>query len=298
MIFDLLLAFFAFWMVVAVKPSARWLPTITAGAALFLPTVVMNSSAWAQCDSIYASLCLGSLHFLIKRRPWLACVMFGLAFAFKLQAVFVAPVLLGVLLINRMRVRALLAVPVAFFAALLPATLAGRSLVTQLLTYPSQITDGSGTAGAGGGGGFGGARQGTGGAPSGSGVQPGNGGGFAREPAEAAGAAAVRAGRSVAVLTVLAIFVGRGWIAVAACIQAASITTYLAYLDNTTYVPLGLAAVAAMSAAVVAAILLLRALRRDDRRPTVDRSEVDSLPSWSPTPSTSSSPPVQGSPVP
>lgn len=67
------------------------------------------------------------------------------------------------------------------------------------------------------------------------------------------------------VLTVLAIYVGRGWIAVAACIQVASVTTYLAYLDNTTYLPLDLAAGVAVAGAVIAAVLLLRALSRRHR---------------------------------
>ena len=32
-----------------------------------------NSAWWAQCDSIYASLCLGSLYFLLRRQTALAC---------------------------------------------------------------------------------------------------------------------------------------------------------------------------------------------------------------------------------
>ncbi len=363
--FDLLLAFFAYKIIALIKPRARWLPTFAAGAALFLPTVVMNSSAWAQCDSIYASLCLGSLYFLMKRQAWLACALFGLAFAFKLQAVFLLPALLGVLLINRLRIRALLAVPVVFLAALVPAWLSGRSLLTQLMTYPNQTSDTGGNAGGGAGGaagaGGGGLGRATGGAGTGTrgggGFQPGAnsgppsgasgtggsggfagfgggpGGGTTRGgfgggvgtghaytdnaptwyawlPSDASswwkyvgfGLAAVvaivfavilfRRRRQLSpaeillvaaastliiplllpqmheryfylaeILTLLACFVGRGWIAAAACIQLATITTYLAYLNNTTYVPLGLAALVAMAGAVVAAVVLLRALR-------------------------------------
>lgn len=146
-IFDLLLAYIAFKIIAVLGPGSSWPPTLAAGVALFLPTVVMNSSAWGQCDAIYASLCLGSLYFLIKRQAWPACVLFGLAFAFKLQAIFFLPVLLGVLVINKLRIRALLAVPVVFLAALLPAALAGRGLLTQLLTYPNQTTDSRGGGG-------------------------------------------------------------------------------------------------------------------------------------------------------
>jgi hypothetical protein len=146
---------------------------------LFLPTVVMNGSAWAQCDSIYGSMTLASLYFLITRRPWLATLFFGIAFAFKLQAIFFLPVLVLVLVLNRLKLRTLLAAPVAFLAMLVPALIAGRGLLSQLAVYPAQIAGGSGNAGNGlgdpgrtvarGAGGFGG----TGGPPGG-----GTGGGF------------------------------------------------------------------------------------------------------------------------
>lgn len=165
--FDLLLAFFAFRIVRLLRPDARWLQVGLTGAVLLLPTAVMNGGVWGQCDSIYASLCLGSLYFLMTKRGWSAAGLFGLAFAFKLQAIFFAPVLLIVFVVNRMKLRALLAAPAAFLAALVPAMLAGRSLLSQLLVYPGQITNSSG-------GGFG---SGGGRGPGGGGRWPGTGGG-------------------------------------------------------------------------------------------------------------------------
>jgi hypothetical protein len=52
------------------------------------------------------------------------------------------------------------------------------------------------------------------------------------------------------VLTVIAIFVDRRFVLAAICIQAASISTYLAYLENARNVPLGLAAIVALGAGV------------------------------------------------
>ena len=114
-----------------------------------LPTVIMNSSVWAQCDAIYVTFCVGSVYFLIKRRPWLAAAFFGFAFAFKLQAIFFLPVLVAVLVINRQRLRSLLAAPVAFLACLTPALIAGRRLLSQLPVYPAQIATPSGAVGGG-----------------------------------------------------------------------------------------------------------------------------------------------------
>ncbi len=168
-LFDVALAGLVGKIIAAVRPSARWLPVIGAGAVWMLPTVVMNSSAWAQCDAIYATFCVASLYFLIRRKPWSAAAMFGLAFAFKLQAIFFLPVLVAVVIINRHRVRTLLAVPATFLAALLPALVAGRSLLSQLAVYPAQITNSSGAVGGAGalrGAGGGGLRGGGGGAMS------------------------------------------------------------------------------------------------------------------------------------
>ena len=128
-VFDLVLAGFAYAVVATLRPGARWLPVLAVGVVLLLPTVTLNGAAWAQCDSIYAAFGLPSVYFLLRRRPWAASAMFGLAFAFKLQAIFLLPVLVAVLIVNRHRLRSLLAAPVAFLAALLPALLAGVALL-------------------------------------------------------------------------------------------------------------------------------------------------------------------------
>jgi Gpi18-like mannosyltransferase len=125
---------------------------------LFAPTVVVNSAAWGQCDSIYAAFCVGSLYFLLRRKPWSACVFFGVALSFKLQAIFFLPVLLIVLVANRQRLLALLAVPAAFAVMLVPAALAGRDLSSLLMIYPNQVSTG-GTAAVGQSGGTGGSGQ-------------------------------------------------------------------------------------------------------------------------------------------
>ena len=65
-IFDVALAGFAYKIIAALRPAARWLPTLAFGTVIMLPTVVMNSSIWGQCDAIYVTLCVGSVYFLIR----------------------------------------------------------------------------------------------------------------------------------------------------------------------------------------------------------------------------------------
>lgn len=145
-VFDLVLAYFGYRIVALLRPASTWAPVAAAVALLFLPTLAMNSSAWAQCDSIYAAFCLGSLYYLLRDRPWVAMALFGVAFAFKLQAVFLLPALVGILIVNRQRLRSftsLVAAPAAFLAMLVPALIAGRSILSQLSVYPAQMADSS-----------------------------------------------------------------------------------------------------------------------------------------------------------
>ena len=301
-VFDLVLAGFAYAIVREVRPEARWLPTPTVAAVLLLPTVTLNGAAWAQCDAIYAAFTLASPYFLITRRPWAACACFGLAFAVKLQAVFflpvLGPVLVVVLILLRLRLRTLLAVPTAFLAALLPALLAGRGLLSQLAIYPAQVTGSSS-----------GRRPGpyafTWNAPT-----P-----YAWLPAGAedvwlavglALAALVALGFGIwllarrrpltppqllllaatatlvvpvllpemheryfylaEVLTVLAAFVDRRYVVVAGLLQVASVSTYLRYLYGAELMPLGVAAGLATSAAALAAVCLVSALGQNRSR--------------------------------
>ena len=161
MVFDVVLAAFA--GLIVHRRFGTWVSVLAFVVVLFAPTVLLNSGDWGQCDSIYAAFCLGSLYFLLRGRSWWACVFFGLALSFKLQAIFFLPALLIVLVVNRQRVLALLSVPVTFLSMLLPAALAGRSWRSLLMVYPDQVTTGGVGGGAAGGFGRGGAGGGLGG---------------------------------------------------------------------------------------------------------------------------------------
>jgi len=147
--FDLALAGVASRLAHALAPGRPELGVAVFGVVCFLPTVVMNSAIWGQCDAIYATFCLLSILALVRGKPWLSAAWFGVAFAFKLQALFLLPVLAGVMIVNRLRVRALALAPVTFLACLVPALVAGRSLMSQLAIYPGQIEDPSGMQGVG-----------------------------------------------------------------------------------------------------------------------------------------------------
>jgi Gpi18-like mannosyltransferase len=135
--FDLVLAYFTY-RIVALHHIGRWAPSLAAIIVLFLPTVATNSGMWGQADAIYAAFGLGGVYFLLQRRPWPAGVFFGLSLAFKLQAVFLFPLLLVLVLKKWIPWRTLLAVPGVVLLLAVPALLAGAPLGQLLSVYVQQ----------------------------------------------------------------------------------------------------------------------------------------------------------------
>lgn len=63
---DLALAGVAAAIVLRLRPGARWAPVAAFGVVLLLPTVVMNSGVWGQCDSLYAAASLACVLCLLE----------------------------------------------------------------------------------------------------------------------------------------------------------------------------------------------------------------------------------------
>jgi Gpi18-like mannosyltransferase len=136
-VFDLLLAYFTYRIVALRRPDTWW-PTLAAAIVLCLPTVVLNSALWGQADSIYSAFGVGAVYFGLRRRPWLMCLFVGLAFAVKLQAVFLFPVLLLLAARRVVPWRALLLVPGAYLLLDVPALLLGANAHDLLTVYVGQ----------------------------------------------------------------------------------------------------------------------------------------------------------------
>jgi Gpi18-like mannosyltransferase len=135
---DLLLASYVYRLV-ALRYPRGWPAFAAAAVVALLPTVVMNSSVWGQCDSIYAAFAVGGLYYAVRSRPWLACVFFGLALAFKLQVVFLLPILAVLVLRRKVPWRALLAIPAVVLAMDVPALLVGANPADLLSVYTNQV---------------------------------------------------------------------------------------------------------------------------------------------------------------
>ena len=138
MVFDFALAFFVGKCVALRAPGSKSLPVVAGIAALLLPTVVANGSAWGQTDSIYTTFLVAGLYFLLRGKGALAFAAFGAAFGFKAQALFLAPALWWLAKKKAVEPRHFLVGGAAYLATLLPAWVAGRPLWDLLTVYAAQ----------------------------------------------------------------------------------------------------------------------------------------------------------------
>ena len=102
------------------------------------PTVISNSSMWGQCDAIYVSFLMLTVLFLIKDKSRTAMVFYGIAFAFKLQALFWLPVMILLWLYKKIKTIDFLWIPLMYFISIVPAWIAGRSFSELLGIYFAQ----------------------------------------------------------------------------------------------------------------------------------------------------------------
>ncbi len=108
---------------------------------LLLPTVLMNGAYWGQYDAMYVSLMLLGLYLALTDKPWSGVALFGAAFAIKMQAVFILPILLVLFGMRKIGLRHLLAFPAAYLLMMLPAMLADKPLIDILDIYAMQIDE-------------------------------------------------------------------------------------------------------------------------------------------------------------
>ncbi len=107
-----------------------------------LPVVITNSGVWGQCDAIYTFfilmalfVCMYDKSFRFLKNDDLFFICIGIAFSFKLQTVFVLPVIALVFLKKRYRLYTLLWIPAMYVITIIPSWIAGRGVKDLLTIY-------------------------------------------------------------------------------------------------------------------------------------------------------------------
>ncbi|MEH1853951.1 MAG: hypothetical protein V7L11_20260 [Nostoc sp.] len=137
---DFLCAFLTYKIVRLKYPEGK-IPIFAFLAVIFSPSVICNSALWGQCDVIYTTGLIACIYFLSIQKQILALVSFGIALSFKLQAMFLAPLLLIMLLKKRISWYYLPLIPLVYVFLILPAWFAGRPISELLLVYFNQANE-------------------------------------------------------------------------------------------------------------------------------------------------------------
>ena len=107
---------------------------------ILIPTVCMEYSFWGQSDTIYVFFCVLAFYFALKKKSKLSFLSVGLAFSFKLQFLFVVPILFVMLIIkdengeHYIKWKDIWIAPVIYAVNLIPVFV-GASIVDLLFVY-------------------------------------------------------------------------------------------------------------------------------------------------------------------
>lgn len=138
-VFDVLCAIAAAGVAYEVSERNARKSVLAFAVVLSMPSVILNSGAWAQADSLYTFFLLLSLWMLLKERHFATWVFFGLSVSLKLQALFFLPFLLIAWLLKKTQLRYSIAAVAAYLLTLLPAYLLGRPAYSLVEVYTSQV---------------------------------------------------------------------------------------------------------------------------------------------------------------
>ena len=118
---------------------SKWEALLAYGLVILSPIVFLNSAMWSQCESIYVFFIVLSLIAVCKEHYVRTFIFYGIALAFKLQAVFFLPFLLLFYFYKRsFSLLHFLIIPAVMSATAIPGMLMGRKLTDLLGIYLDQ----------------------------------------------------------------------------------------------------------------------------------------------------------------
>lgn len=138
-VFDFILAVLVGKITAYFKPDSPHSFWLGYCITLLLPNVIINGSMWGQCDGLYTTFLFAAFYcWLLKKYPAMM-FLFGLAFSYKLQAVFFLPfVLIAYWLERKFSVFQFLIIPATMLAMNIPAVIAGYPISITFTKYIGQ----------------------------------------------------------------------------------------------------------------------------------------------------------------
>ena len=136
---EIIAAFYAYRIVALRHDTHGPLPLLAALLLLLLPTVIVNGAYIGQCDAWYAAFLLGCIFHAMRVQPARSMLCFAFALSLKLQAIFLSPFLLILVLNRRLPWFYFALAPVVYALTCLPAWIAGRPVFDLATIYLYQF---------------------------------------------------------------------------------------------------------------------------------------------------------------
>jgi Gpi18-like mannosyltransferase len=125
--------------IVGIKYTDRWIRLLAFLVTLFYPTVLLTGAFWGQADGLYGAFAIAGVYYLLRKKNLVACLMLGLAFSIKFQAIFIFPLLIFFLIKKQISLKYLAVIPGVYLISIIPAWLTGRPLSELLSIYFTQV---------------------------------------------------------------------------------------------------------------------------------------------------------------
>ena len=138
--FDVMSAIVAFRIILEMSRNVKKASLMFA-VILFIPTMILNSAAWAQNDSMYTTFLMLSFLYLLKRKDMRVWIFFAISYCVKQQAIFFLPVLIIAWLKNRLKIRYIFFIPLVYVMVIIPAAIAGAFVPSSVTVPVASLVD-------------------------------------------------------------------------------------------------------------------------------------------------------------
>lgn len=144
-IFDTLISIFSgkiYYLVKHEDKNSKELSIFVSCLVFMLPTIILNSSWWGQCDSIYSAFVFISLFYFLKEDYAKSFIFLGIALSFKLQFIFILPMyIIYYFKEKKFSILYFLLIPISCFIMNVPGILFGHPISHCFSVYWGQITE-------------------------------------------------------------------------------------------------------------------------------------------------------------
>ena len=116
------------YLIVKHLTKSSWKASLSYCVTLVLPSVFVNASIWGQADVLIGAGLIYTIYFILKKKDWLAMLIFGITLGMKIHAIFIAPFLVYLILNRRIRLWTVLSAALGLFITFLPAYMCGANI--------------------------------------------------------------------------------------------------------------------------------------------------------------------------